>query len=88
MLLLQLLLPLIYDVFFIGKYGATLGKMALKIKVVTADGAPVSYLRAFARYFAKVVSALPCMIGYLMAAFDEERRALHDRICNTRVILK
>jgi hypothetical protein len=28
------------------------------------------------------------MIGYLMAARDEERRALHDRICNTRVIMK
>ena len=27
------------------------------------------------------------MIGYLMAAFDrEQHRALHDRICDTRVI--
>jgi uncharacterized RDD family membrane protein YckC len=87
-LICQLFLPLTYEVFFIGKYGATLGKMACKIKVVTADGGRVSYLRAFGRYFAKVVSALPCLIGYFMAAFDDEKRALHDRICNTRVILK
>src|SRR6266704_995708 len=46
-LMLQLILPMAYEVFFIGKYGATLGKMGLKIKVVTAEGARVSYLRAF-----------------------------------------
>jgi uncharacterized RDD family membrane protein YckC len=27
-----------------------------------------------------------CLIGFIMAFFDPERRALHDRICNTRVI--
>jgi uncharacterized RDD family membrane protein YckC len=25
-------------------------------------------------------------IGYLMAAFDDQKRALHDRICDTRVV--
>lgn len=76
-----------YEVFFIGKYGATLGKKACKIKVVTAEGAPVTYARAFGRYFAKIVSGLTCAIGYIMAGFDDQKRALHDRICNTRVIL-
>jgi uncharacterized RDD family membrane protein YckC len=77
-----------YETFFIGKYGATPGKMACKIKVVTADGGKVSYLLAFGRYFAKVLSSLTCLIGYIMAAFDDEKRALHDRICNTRVVFK
>ena len=27
-------------------------------------------------------------IGYLMLAFDEEKRSLHDRICDTRVVYK
>lgn len=76
-----------YETVLIGKYGATLGKMACKIKVVTAEGGRVSYLLAFGRYFAKILSAMILMIGYLMAAFDEEKRALHDRICNTRVIV-
>jgi uncharacterized RDD family membrane protein YckC len=75
-----------YEVFFIGKYGATLGKMACKIKVVDPEGNPISYGRAFGRYFAKILSSLTCMIGYIMACFDSENRALHDRICNTRVI--
>jgi len=78
-----------YEVVLIGKYGATLGKMACKIKVVTADGGRVSYARAFGRYFAKMLSAFTCMIGYIIAVFDNpQRRALHDHICNTRVVFK
>jgi uncharacterized RDD family membrane protein YckC len=77
-----------YETVMIGKYGATLGKMACKIKVVTADGEPVSYGRAFGRYFAKMLSGLTCLIGYIIAIFDGEKRALHDHICNTRVVVK
>ena len=75
-----------YETLLIGKYGATLGKMACKIQVVTADGSRVSYLLAFGRYFAKMLSAFTLSIGYIIAAFDPERRTLHDRICNTRVV--
>ncbi len=85
---LQIAIALSYEVVLIGKYGATLGKMACKIKVVTADGGQVSYLRSLGRYFAKGVSALICFIGYIMAGFDEQKRALHDRMCNTRVVLR
>jgi uncharacterized RDD family membrane protein YckC len=86
---IQLGIGIAYEVGMIGKYGATLGKMALKIKVVTADGGPVSYARAFGRYFAKILSGFTCLIGYIIAIFDKpQRRALHDHICNTRVINK
>ena len=77
-----------YNVFFVGKYGATPGKMVFKLKIVMSDGNPVSYGRATGRFFAEILSSLICMIGYIMAGFDEEKRALHDRICNTRVIYK
>jgi uncharacterized RDD family membrane protein YckC len=77
-----------YETIMVGKYGATLGKMACKIKVVTPDGGPVGYGQACGRYFAKILSSLICLIGYIMACFDEEKRALHDRICGTRVVMK
>jgi uncharacterized RDD family membrane protein YckC len=83
---LGVLLAASYEIFMIGKFGATLGKMACKVRVVTADGGKVGYGRATGRYFAKILSSLVCMIGFIMAFFDQERRALHDRICNTRVI--
>jgi len=84
--LLQMVIPAVYEIWFVGKYGATPGKMACKIKVVTADNGQVSYARATGRYFAKWISGITLGIGYLMAAFDDQKRALHDRICDTRVI--
>ena len=77
-----------YSTFFVGKYGATLGKMATGLRVVNPDGSKVSYGKAAGRYFAVeyVSGCFTLCIGYLMAAWDSEKRALHDRICNTRVI--
>ena len=77
-----------YEVVLIGKYGATLGKMACKIKVVTADGGRIGYGRATGRFFAEMLSGMICYIGYIIVAFDSQKRALHDYICNTRVIFK
>ena len=77
-----------YVIYFTGKSGATPGKMACKIQVICADGSPMTYGRATGRFFAEWLSALTLMIGYIMAGFDEEKRALHDRICDTRVVRK
>jgi len=77
-----------YFVFFNGKYGATPGKMVCGIKIVTSAGEPIGYGRALGRYFAAILSGIICAIGYIMAAFDDEKRALHDRICDTRVVKK
>jgi len=81
-------IPIAYNTYFIGRYSATLGKMACQIKVVTPEGEPVSYARALGRYFGELVSGFMLLIGYIMAAFDDEKRALHDRICSTRVVYK
>lgn len=82
----QYLFPVAYTTFFLGKFSSTPGKMACGLRVVTADGHSISYLRAFGRYFAEIVSGLILCIGYIIAAFDYEKRTLHDRICTTRVI--
>jgi len=77
---------LAYEVYFIGAYGATPGKRVCNMRVVRADGTPVGYPLALGRYFAKILSSITLFIGYILAAFDSEKRALHDRICDTRVI--
>lgn len=76
-----------YQTFFLGRYGATPGKMLLRLKVVRPDGSPLTYWRSFGRFWASMVSYLTCYIGYIIAAFDDEKRALHDHICSTRVIV-
>jgi uncharacterized RDD family membrane protein YckC len=84
--LLIILIGLAYSVFFVGRYGATPGKMALKLRIVRSDFSKVSYLRALGRYFAQGLSGMLLYIGYIMAGFDSEKRALHDYLCDTRVI--
>ncbi|HEU6446949.1 MAG TPA: RDD family protein [Verrucomicrobiae bacterium] len=84
---IELAIGMTYEVVMVAKYGATLGKMACKIKVVTADGGSISYGRSFGRYFSKMLSGFTCAIGYIIALFDNpQKRALHDYICNTRVV--
>ncbi|PID40670.1 MAG: hypothetical protein CR984_02010 [Proteobacteria bacterium] len=85
-MIVGLLIPGAYATFFIGRFSATPGKMLCRLKVTAPDGGPVSYLRAFGRFWAELVSSMIMCIGYLMVAFDSEKRALHDRICATRVI--
>lgn len=83
---LNLLIPAVYSTCLVGHYGATLGKMACGLKVVPPGGGRISYPRALGRHFAEGLSGLIFAMGYIMAAFDIEKRALHDRICNTRVV--
>ncbi len=84
--LIGLAIGVAYEVYFLSAHGATPGKMALGLKVIRADGGAISPMLALARFFASWVSAIILLIGYIMAAFDAEKRALHDRICETRVI--
>jgi len=76
-----------YYTFFVGRYGATPGKMLLRLRIVRPDGSKLTYWRAFGRYWATMVSYLTCYVGYIIAAFDDEKRTLHDHICATRVIV-
>lgn len=67
---------------------ATLGKMAVGIKVVRSDGSRISFLRGVGRYFGLIVSSITLGIGFFMAGFTERKRALHDMLCDTLVVDK
>ena len=79
---------LAYEIYFLGKYGATPGKMVCKLRVITAEGGRIGYGRAAGRALAEILSGMICYIGYIMVGFDVQKRALHDHICNTRVVFK
>lgn len=65
---------------------ATLGKSAMGLVVTDVDGNRISFLRATGRYFAKILSALILLIGYIMAAFTARKQALHDLLASTLVL--
>lgn len=66
--------------------GATIGKMAMGLRVVTSDYKRLSFLNATGRYFAKIISAIILCIGFIMIAFTDKKRGLHDMIAGTLVI--
>ena len=66
--------------------GATVGKMAMGLRVVTSDGQRLSFMNATGRYFAKILSAIILCIGFIMVAFTDKKRGLHDMIAGTLVI--
>lgn len=68
------------------RHQATLGKMALGIKVTDGQGRRLGFGRALARWFACTLSYLTLYIGFLMAAFTERKRALHDMVAGTLVV--
>jgi len=65
---------------------ATYGKRLMGIRVEHADGGRTSFLRALGRNLAKLISAIPLGIGFLMAAFTGRKQAMHDLIARCVVV--
>lgn len=67
------------------KFQATLGKMIFGMKVTDLAGNRMSFERATGRHFAKYLSGMILLFGYIMAGFSARKQALHDMIAGTLV---
>ncbi len=65
---------------------ATIGKMAMKLKVTDMNGNRITPTMAIIRFVGRIVSGMILLIGYIMAAFTEKKQALHDIIASTLVL--
>lgn len=70
------------------KFGGTIGKIAVSIKVVDMNGNRISFGRATGRYFSRIITNMTLLIGYIIAGFTEKKQALHDLIASCLVIQK
>lgn len=68
------------------KNGQTVGKSAVRVRVVRADGSPITKGQAWGRAALKLVFSCLSCIAYLPAFFTAERTTLHDMVAGTRVI--
>ena len=80
------LLGVLYFVIATYNTGTTFGKWLLKLKVVSSNNTKPSFLdlvyrETIGRYLSSII-----FIGYIIIPFDSEKRGLHDRLCDTRVI--
>lgn len=86
---ISIVISWLYEALFTAsKYQATPGKMLVGIRVTDVHGNQISFGRATGRHFAKILSGLILLIGYIMAAFDAQKRALHDQMAGTLVTYK
>ena len=80
------LLWAVYVVPLVWLFGATLGKKALGLSIIDETGNKPGLVRSIVRFLASFLSAILLLIGFLMAAFREDKRALHDLIAGTYVV--
>jgi uncharacterized RDD family membrane protein YckC len=85
--LLALAVNLLYVLYFWARKGATPGKSVLGLKILREDGAtPMGWGKAALRLLGYLVSGAIMDIGFIMVAFTDRKRGLHDMIAGTVVV--
>lgn len=89
-LLTYLALAIAYLAYFVlmesSSRQATLGKIALGLKVTNIDGLRISPEQAAGRTLGRLVTNLTCLLGYVMVAFTARKQTLHDMMADTVVV--
>lgn len=78
----------LYEGLMLASGGQTVGKKAMKIKVVTAEGGPLTSGQAWWRALSRQILAIVPCLGLIdnLVAFGQERTAIHDMMAKTRVV--
>jgi len=80
-------MKIIYQTFFVMQYGATLGKIAMKIAVIEIRTLTTpSFLCAFNRAIFRIVSESLLYLGFLWAFMDPVKQGWHDKTARTLVV--
>jgi len=81
------LIVLVYIVVMLKKFGGTVGKLILGLRVVNSGGGELGIGQILLREtIGKIVSLIVLYIGFIMVGFDERKQGLHDKIAGTFVI--
>ena len=90
MMLIYLSFPVLSGLYYVGMESsstqATLGKMAVGIKVADDAGRRLGRGKAFGRWASHLLCYLTLYVGYVMAAFTDRKRGLHDMVAGTLVV--
>lgn len=68
------------------KHQATIGKMAMGMAVTDRFNNRLTFVRASARYYGKMLSSMTLLVGFFMAGFTERKQALHDMLAGSFVV--
>ena len=77
-----------FIIFTASHFRGSPGKLICGIQVLDKNMTQISIGKSIGRYLAEILSAIPFMIGYMIAGWNSEKKALHDMICGTRVVYR
>jgi uncharacterized RDD family membrane protein YckC len=78
---------IIYETLLISQWdGYTVGKKVMGIRVVTATGEKVDWVKALVRALSKILSGIAFGLGYLWMLWDPKSETWEDKISETKVI--
>ncbi len=86
---LSFLIWIIYSTFLESSVlQGTLGKKVMGLKVIDIHGNKITLLKSIVRNLSKIISYLPVSLGFIWAAFSKEKKAWHDSIAKTYVVIE
>jgi uncharacterized RDD family membrane protein YckC len=89
-IIIELIIAFLYFTVLEGRYGQTVGKIALRLKVLKEDGLPINYGDAAIRTILRVVDEIPFIVPYLLGAIliwsSDRKQRLGDRVAHTVVV--
>lgn len=85
---LGIIISLGYYTYFEGSpSGQTVGKHLLNIRVIDFQtGGPLGYGKAALRWVGRIVSSIPCFLGYFWMLWDKEKQTWHDKLVSDVVV--
>lgn len=82
-----IVLKVIYHTFFVWYYGATIGKIVAKIRVIDANNwGRVNLFSSLLRAVGRIFSEMFFYVGFLIGFFNDGRRTFHDITGKTLVV--
>lgn len=82
-----ILMKIVYQTFFVMQYGATLGKLAVKIRVIDIQTmSNPSFSISLNRAIFRIISEMLFYLGFLWGMFDPTRQTWHDKTARTLVV--
>lgn len=80
-------IKIMYQTIFTRLYGASLGKMAMRIRVMPMRDDPLpSWVESFNRAVFRIISEMIVYLGFIWAMFEPNNRAWHDHSARTLVV--
>ena len=80
-------IKIFYQAFFVMKYGATLGKIAMKIKVIDLNTLQTpNVIVALNRSIIRIISEMLFYLGFIWGIMDPNRQAWHDKSARSLVV--